>query len=81
MIEVTSTACLAVVLVCVEANLKETSILMAGIVSFTGLMFDSHCGIGLYCCSCGFLGLAVVYQRPFLDPCICLARLVCDCLR
>ena len=60
MLNIASSAGLLVVLVSVKANFAEVSILMTVCMTFAGFMFDSSYGVGLYCCSCRFLGHVVV---------------------
>ena len=56
--EVTSTAGLTVVQVCIEADQTRVSIFLLEVVSFAGLVFERGYGVGLF--SHGFLGFAIV---------------------
>ena len=57
---------MAVVLVGNEANLVVASFLLAGVMAFPGLVFDSVYDVSL-CCNCGFMGITVVFSRSFVD--------------
>ena len=62
-----SSAGLSMVLVHVKANHVTASVFLGRVANFIGFAFDSNYGVSFYCCSFGFLDLAVVSSRCFMD--------------